>query len=60
MQFQRQVLKNMSLVILYLHDVHKMKAVWSDRVSICPSVRVFQLENRWADFDEIWYGCFAI
>jgi hypothetical protein len=34
-----------------LHIVHKM--TW-------PSGRMFQLENRWMDSDEIWYGDYII
>jgi hypothetical protein len=27
-------------------------------ISVCPSVRMIQLENSWTDLDEIWYaGC---
>jgi hypothetical protein len=28
-------------------------------MSVCPSVHVIQLENRWMDVNEIWYGCYA-
>jgi hypothetical protein len=37
--------------MLFLHDVHNGLIV-----SVRLSVRMFQLENRWTDFDEIWYG----
>jgi hypothetical protein len=37
-----------------LHDVHAGKAYEADPVR--PSVRMIQLENRWTDCDEIWYG----
>jgi hypothetical protein len=40
----------------YLRDVHKMNPYRADRLSI----RMFQLENRLTDFDEIWYGRYAI
>jgi hypothetical protein len=45
------------IIMQYLHDVHKMNAFWADRV--CLSVRMFELENRWTDFDGIWYGRYA-
>jgi hypothetical protein len=41
-----------------LHDVHQMNAYMADHV--CLSVRMIQLENRWTDLDEIWYGRYAI
>jgi hypothetical protein len=34
------------------------KAYTADQV--CLSVRMIQLENRWTDLDEIWYGRYAI
>jgi hypothetical protein len=41
-----------------LHDAHEMNAQRTDHV--CLSVRVIQLEKRWTDLDEIWYGRYAI
>jgi hypothetical protein len=41
-----------------LHDVHEMNAHRAGHV--CLSVRMIQLENRWTDLDEIWYGYYAI
>jgi hypothetical protein len=38
-----------SLELNYLHDVLKISAYWTDRLS----VRIFQLVNCWMDFDEI-------
>jgi hypothetical protein len=38
-----------------LHDVHEMNAHRSGHLS----VRMIQLENRWTDLDEIWYGRYA-
>jgi hypothetical protein len=29
-------------------------------ISVCPSVRMIELENRWTDLDEIWYELYAI
>jgi hypothetical protein len=29
-------------------------------MSICLSVCMIQLGNRWTDLDEIWYGCYAL
>jgi hypothetical protein len=44
--------------MLSLHDVHKMKAY---RVNgFCPSVRIFHLENRWTNGNEILCGRCAI
>jgi hypothetical protein len=37
------------------HDMHEMKA-YRAIVSIFSSVRMFHLENRMTDFDEILYG----
>jgi hypothetical protein len=28
-------------------------------MSVCPSVRMIQLDNRWTDLDEILYGHYA-
>jgi hypothetical protein len=42
----------------YLHDVHEMNAHKADHFYL--SVRIIQLDNRWTDLDEIWYGRFAI
>jgi hypothetical protein len=42
-----------------LHDVHEMNA-YSLVMFVCVSVRMIQLENRWTDLDEIWYGRYAI
>jgi hypothetical protein len=47
------------LVMRSLHDVHEMVAYRASH--ICLSVfRMVQLENRWTDSDEIWYGLYAI
>jgi hypothetical protein len=45
----------------YSHDVLEMNAYRAGHVclSVCPSVRMIQLENRWTDLDEIWYGRYA-
>jgi hypothetical protein len=34
-------------------DLPEMNAYWADHecLSVCPSVRMIQLENRWTDFD---------
>jgi hypothetical protein len=29
-------------------------------MSVCPSVNIVYLENRWTDLDETWYGRYAI
>jgi hypothetical protein len=42
------------LILRSLHDVHEMNTSRADHV--CLSVRMIQLENRWTDLDEIWYG----
>jgi hypothetical protein len=42
-----------------LHEVHKwthIGLVSHVRLSVC----MIQLENRWTDLDEIWYGRYAI
>jgi hypothetical protein len=41
-----------------LHDVHETNACRAGHV--CLSVRMIQLESRWTDLDEIWYGRHAI
>jgi hypothetical protein len=41
-----------------LHVVHEMNACRAGHV--CLSVRMIHLENRWTDFDEIWYRLYAI
>jgi hypothetical protein len=38
------------IIICALHDV---------AVSVCPSVRIIELDNRWTDLDEIWYVRYA-
>lgn len=40
------------------HDVHKVNAYTAE--SVCPSIRVFQLQKGCTDFDEILYGFYAI
>jgi hypothetical protein len=43
---------------MYTKWKHRTDSV---RASICyPSVRMSQVDNRWAGFDEIWYGRNAI
>jgi hypothetical protein len=45
----------------YLHGVHERNACGAEPVlCVRPSVHMFQLENRWTDFDEIWYVRSAI
>jgi hypothetical protein len=46
----------------YLHDVHDMNTYRVDHVwlSTCPAICMIQLKNCWTDFDEIYYGCYAI
>jgi hypothetical protein len=41
-----------------LQDVYKIKAYRADHV--CLSVRMVELENRFTDLGEIWYGRYAI
>jgi hypothetical protein len=41
-----------------LHDLHEVKAYRAGHV--CLFVCMIQLENRWMDLDEIWYGHYAI
>jgi hypothetical protein len=40
-----------------LHGMREMNAYRADRVRL--PVRMFQLENRWTNFDQIWYGNYA-
>jgi hypothetical protein len=42
----------------FLHDVQEMNVCVVDHVRL--SVCMIQLENRWTDFDETWYGRYAI
>jgi hypothetical protein len=37
-----------------LYDVHEMNAHRAGL--LCLYIRIIQLENRWQDLDEIWYG----
>jgi hypothetical protein len=48
----------LNIIMCSLHDVHELNSRRADRV--CPSVRMIQLENRWTDLDEIYYGRCAI
>jgi hypothetical protein len=48
----------LSLIKRCLRDVHEIIAYRAG--DICVSVRMIQLENRWANLDEIWYGRYAI
>jgi hypothetical protein len=42
-----------------LHAIAFAKnTLWARHV--CTSVRIIQLDNRWADLDEIWYGRYTI
>jgi hypothetical protein len=41
----------------FVHDLQEMNAYRTDRV--CLSVSMIQLENRWTDLYEIWYGRYA-
>jgi hypothetical protein len=45
-----------------LHYVHEIIAYRANHVclSLRLSVRMIQLENRWTDLDDIWYGSYAI
>jgi hypothetical protein len=45
-------------IVSSLRDVCKMNACSAHRVY--PSARMFLLQNRWTNFDKIWYGCYAI
>jgi hypothetical protein len=47
----------MLLVMRSLHDMHEMNAFWAGQV--CLSVHMIQLEHRWTELDEIWYGRYA-
>jgi hypothetical protein len=43
------------LIVRSLHDVHEMNAFWAGHVclSVCLSIPMIQLENRWTDLHEI-------
>lgn len=47
-----------------LQDGHEIKAQRAGHVSVYlsvhPSVHIIEIQNRWADMDEIWYGIYAI
>jgi hypothetical protein len=45
------------VIMRSLHDAHEMNAYRAGHV--CLSVRMIQLDNRWTDVDEIWYGRYA-
>jgi hypothetical protein len=51
-----------SIIMRSLQDVYDMNAYMAGQfcLSVCPSVRMIQLENRWTDLDEVWYGLYAI
>jgi hypothetical protein len=42
-----------------LHDVLEMNAYRADHLTLLP-VHMSKFENRWSDFDEIWYGRHAV
>jgi hypothetical protein len=50
------------VIIRSLHDVYEMNVYMTGYVclSVCLSVRMIQLENRWRDLDKIWYRRYAI
>jgi hypothetical protein len=41
-----------------LHDVREMNAYRANHVRL--SIHMIQLENRWTDLCEIWYGSYVI
>jgi hypothetical protein len=41
-----------------MHYVHKINLYMAGY--ICLSVHMIQLDNRWTDLDEIWYGRYTI
>jgi hypothetical protein len=41
-----------------LHNVHEMNTYMAGHA--CLSICMIQLENRWMDLEEIWYGHYAI
>jgi hypothetical protein len=43
-----------------LQDVHKMNEQTADAVCASVYVSMFQIDNRWTDFDETWYERYAI
>jgi hypothetical protein len=51
----RQAPHEAYLLIVFYHNAHGMNAYMADHMSVC----MIQLENRWTDFYEIWYGYYA-
>jgi hypothetical protein len=45
-----------------LHDAHEMNTYKAGHVCLSDHLQVhmIQLENRWTDLDQIWYGRYAV
>jgi hypothetical protein len=52
------LMSDLLFTIRSLHNVHEINTHRAGNV--CLSVRMIQLENRWTDLDENWYGRYAI
>jgi hypothetical protein len=44
-------------ILSFIRRFHMWKVTISFVMSVCPSVRMEQLDSHWTDFQEIWYLC---